>query len=270
MKKITGLFIDPQNDFCEGGALGVPGGNEALGNIAKMLSKHKTLFSGIHCSLDSHHNVHIAHPVWLVDSNGNHPLPITQVSNPLDAIITTDKIGSGFWKATNPAMQAWTEKYVYALENNGRYALCIWPEHCLINRPGANIHPELEQALTEWEMLFRKTNYVPKGSCIYAEHYSVIKADVEYPGDPSTTVNYDFVEMLKKSDVILVGGLASSHCLGFTLRDIIDEFDADQIKKIVLLTDATAPVPGFEKQAEDFINEFTAKGMQLSTTKDFF
>ena len=124
--------------------------------------------------------------------------------------------------------------------------------------------------IMEFEARFKKINFVPKGSCVFTEHYSAVKADVKYDGDPTTDINTGLVEPLKGTNDILIAGLALSHCVGFTLRDIIAEFSEEQIKKIVLLTDATASVQGFEKQGEDFVNEFVAKGMRLSTTKNYF
>jgi hypothetical protein len=37
---------------------------------------------------------------------------------------------------------------------------------------------------------------------------------------------------------------------------------------LILLTDVVSPVPGFERLQEDFLADLTAKGMQLSTTKE--
>ena len=54
-----------------------------------------------------------------------------------------------------------------------------------------------------------------------------------------------------------------------TVRDIADGFsDASYIEKLVLLTDATSPVTGFEAYQDDFIRDMTARGMKTSTTVD--
>jgi hypothetical protein len=37
----------------------------------------------------------------------------------------------------------------------------------------------------------------------------------------------------------------------------------------VLLTDASSDIPGFETQAQNFMNEMTGRGMQVSTTTEF-
>jgi len=54
------------------------------------------------------------------------------------------------------------------------------------------------------------------------------------------------------------------------VRDIAEAFGDDSyIKKLVLLEDATSPVPGFESLQDDFVKEMTARGMQIDTTDKF-
>ena len=73
-----------------------------------------------------------------------------------------------------------------------------------------------------------------------------------------------------EADVLVVAGEAGSHCLANTVRDIAAEFGDDSyVSKMVLLTDATSPVPGFEHFQDAFVQEMTARGMKLSTTIDF-
>jgi hypothetical protein len=57
--------------------------------------------------------------------------------------------------------------------------------------------------------------------------------------------------------------------LANTLRDIVQYFNnPDFIKKIVFLTDATAPVGGFEHLQDQVIKDLSALGMRTATTKD--
>jgi nicotinamidase-related amidase len=109
-----------------------------------------------------------------------------------------------------------------------------------------------------------------KGSNPLVENYSVVKADVEDPNDPATRLNTRFINTLKKYDTILLAGEALSHCLRNSAVDIMAEFGDDQIKKFVLLEDASSSVPGFEKMGEDFVKEMTAKGMRVARTDTFF
>jgi nicotinamidase/pyrazinamidase len=149
--------------------------------------------------------------------------------------------------------------------------LCIWPPHCLIGSKGHTVYQPLYEALCNWETNeFGSVNYITKGSNYHTEHYSAITADVPDPNDYSTSLNTDFLDIVIKADIILLAGEASSHCLANTVRDADKYFsDSSFIKKLVLLTDATSPVTGFENLADDFIKDMKAKGMQTSTTVDF-
>ncbi|GAF87986.1 unnamed protein product, partial [marine sediment metagenome] len=220
--------------------------------------------SAIHATLDSHHPVHIAHPVWWINKNGKHPNPFTMIDK--------DSVAAGYYKAYNPNMLKWSEDYVRALNDNNRYVLCVWPPHCLIADVGFTIVPELREAFLVWENTFKKLNYVPKGSCVYTEHYSAVRADVEYPGDPTTTLNYQVIEMLKTGQDILVSGEALDFCVANTIRDIANEFSEDEVKNFVLLEDACSCVnaPGLENLGDDFVNEMVSKGMRVSKTTEYF
>ena len=259
------LVIDPQKDFCDpDGALYVQGAENDMSRLAKMVKDNINMIDGINVTLDSHQTVHIAHPIWWLNSKGEHPDPFT--------LITAEDVKKGTWRATNPAMQDHSEQYVKSLEDNGRYVLCIWPPHCLIGSKGATVQDELYEAILEWENKFRKVTFVPKGSNFQTEHYSAVKADVEIPGDPTTMLNMQFINMLKSGHDILIAGEALDYCIANTIRDIASEFSDDEVKRFVLLTDATSGVnaPGLDHLGQDFINEMTARGMRLSTTTEYF
>lgn len=272
--KVILFIIDMQEDFCNPvkGSLYVNGAEHDVSRVSKMIHKEGNNIRSITKTLDSHHVLHIAHPIWLINSKGEHPKPYTP--------ITIDDIKNGVLRATNPAFQKWTSYYVKKLHENNRYPWTIWPEHCLIGTPGACVSPELEKSLYEWEQKFRVVNYVPKGSCIFTENFSVAKAEVEFigipelniPTDPTTTLNVGLINALKADCDILICGEALDYCLANTVRDIADEFSEEQVKKLVLLEDATSPVnaPGCEHFAQDFLDEMTAKGMRISTTDKYF
>lgn len=265
--KVTLLVIDPQNDFCSpDGTLFVGGADEDMKRLATMVNDNMNMIDRINVTLDSHQYVHIAHPVWWVNSKGEHP-------DPLVTVITVDDVKNGVWRATNPQMQQYSLEYVEKLKAQDRYVLCIWPYHCLIGSNGAAIDSNLFEAFTNWEKNFRKINFVPKGSNIYTEHYSAVKADVEFSGDATTMLNRPFIEMLQKSQGdILIAGEALDFCIANTIRDIANEFSDDEVKRFVLLTDATSSVnaPGLEHLSQQFIDEMVAKGMRLSTTDTYF
>lgn len=261
------LIIDPQRDFCEppgngGGALFVNGAVEDMQRLSDFIIRAGSKLDDIHVTLDSHHLVHIANPIFWKNSHGDHPNPFT--------IITHKDVENGTWMATSPAFQRWCLEYTESLEKNGKYPLCIWNPHCLISSSGHSVAPNLYKALLNWEEEFAVVNYVTKGSNIKTEHYSAVKADVVDPKDPSTQINSNLINILMEADIVAVCGEAGSHCLANSVKDIAEAFGDDKyIQKLVLLQDATSPVGGFEHLQDNFIKEMVARGMQLSTTDKF-
>jgi len=261
--KITLLTIDPQNDFCDpNGSLYVNGAEKDMDRLASMLIKHKEKIDDVRVTLDSHQVVHVAHPIFWVDSNGNHPSPFTPIS--------LEDVKNGKYKTYNPSFQSRAESYVRKLEENGRYSLFIWPEHCLIGTKGYAVFPSFSDALIEWQKEFALVDWVTKGSNPFTEHYSAIQADVLDPEDPSTDINTSFIQRLQEADRILVSGQASSHCVKTTIEDCVDQFGEEQAKKLVLLEDCMSPVTGFESFHDDFMNWAKSKGIQITTSDKFF
>lgn len=257
------VLIDDQNDFTNpNGALFVKGGDENVKRLAKMIERLADKLDDITLTMDSHHKVDISHPMWWVDESGNKPNPFT--------VITVADVESGKWRTRKPSAKDRTLKYLKALEATQRYPHVIWPEHCLIGDEGHNINPVLAAAVHLWEeKRFAISDVLTKGSNPWTEHFSAVRAEVPDPEDPSTQINRSFVETVEKADIVLWGGEALSHCLANTFRDTVSCFsNPEYIKKMVLLTDATSSVPGFEKLGDDFISDMKAKGMRLATTVD--
>ncbi|HYO91640.1 MAG TPA: hypothetical protein VEQ40_08390 [Pyrinomonadaceae bacterium] len=263
-KRIELLIIDPQVDFCDPqrGALYVPGAEHDMTRLGNMLRRLKDKIDDIHVTLDSHHFIHIAHPIFWKDSGGQHPPDFTTINR--------TQVEEGVWTPTIPGMYRRALDYVRRLEQNGRYELTVWPPHCLIGSPGHAVFPELFAALTEWEARFAFVDYVTKGSNILTEHYSAVQADVPDPADAATQINTRLIQMLENADLVVIAGEARTHCLAHTVRDIANNFGDDSfVSKLVLLTDASSDIPGFEAHAQSFMNEMVARGMQLSTTTEF-
>ena len=262
--RIELLVIDPQVDFCDPtkGALYVPGAEHDMKRLAAMVKRLKDKLDDIHVTLDSHHFIHIAHPIFWRDSNGKHPPVFTRISK--------SDVEEGVWTPTVPSLYRRALDYVCKLEQNGRYELTIWPPHCLIGSPGHNVFPELFEALTEWESRFAFVDYVTKGSNILTEHYSAVQADVPDAADVSTQINTRLIQTLETADQVLIAGEARTHCLANTVRDIANNFGDDSfVSRLVLLTDASSDIPGFESHAQAFMSEMVNRGMQLSTTTEF-
>ena len=262
--KIHLLIIDPQKDFVEKtGSLFVGGATDDMDRLAVMVDKHKKQIDEINCTMDSHRTLHVASPILWKDSKGDHPAPFT--------VITYKDVVDGVWSASKPSLQRKLEEYVKALEATGKYNLCIWPPHCLIGSEGWTVNNGLFRAFSAWETdQFGIVNYVTKGSNIYTEHYGALKAEVEDPKDPSTSINIGLVQSLMAADLIGIAGEALSHCLLTTVTQVADAFGNDNyIKKMVLLEDCSSAIPGFETQVADFLKNMKTRGMQVSDSKHF-
>lgn len=275
MLKVDLLIIDPQMDFCDpSGTLFVPGADEDCDRLAAMINRISKKINEIHVTLDSHHSFDIAHPMFWVDSSGKNPSPFT--------IISEDDVKNGKWRTAVPMFQnrrsmeahGWkrdgAEEYVANLAKNGRYPLCIWPEHCLIGSKGATVHPAVFKAINNWEHDSTGfADYVTKGSNFLTEHYSAVKADVVDPSDPSTDLNIKLIETLQQVDFIAISGQALSHCVANTISDIANNFGEDNIKKFVLIEDTSSNVTGFETLGQNFVRDLTARGMSIAKSTDF-
>lgn len=269
--KIRLLVIDPQVDFCDGpaaGALPVPGAWDDMERLAAMVARLGSRIDDIDVTLDSHRTIDIAHPAWWVDAKGANPPPFTMISSA--------DVSAGVWMPRNPAWRARSLDYVRRLEAAGKYVLLIWPPHCLIGSPGHAVQPTLFAALRRWEEReFGMVNFVTKGSNPFTEHYSAVAAEVPDPEDPSTLLNADLIDALRGSDVVLIAGEALSHCLKSTVTDIADNIGAEHVRKFVLLTDCTSPVPAvpggpdFPELGRRFVADMQARGMQVSTSTSF-
>ena len=267
-RKVHLITIDPQNDFCiplgpggEKGSLVVAGADQDMARLGKFISKNKGRIEQVHCTLDSHQYVHIAHPAFWVNSKGEHPNPFTMISE--------DDVKNGVWRAYNPKWQAKAQGYVTSLKTNARYVLVIWPPHCLIGTWGHSIVPSVANALYEWEQDFNRVNFVAKGSNLFTEHYSAVQADVPDDDDASTKLNTALIDMLTEADEILITGEALSHCVANSIRDVAAQFGADQVQKFTLLEDTSSNVGGFEKMGQDFVKEMVKKGMKITRTTDW-
>lgn len=263
MKNIQLLVIDPQNDFCRpDGALAVPGAAEDMDRLARLVHRLRDRLSDIHVTLDSHRKVDISHPTWFRDGNGEAPAPFTR--------ITADEVRSGRWTTAWPGAWSRTVDYLETLERGARYPHVIWPEHCLIGSEGHNVVPALFDALQGWSDRFALVDFVTKGSNPWTEHFSAVQAEVPDPEDPTTQVNTGLIRTLEEADVVLLAGEALSHCVANTVRDVAAQLaDPAFVRKLVLLTDTTSPVPGFEAYGDAFLRDLTRLGMSTTTTDQF-
>ena len=261
MQSVAVVAIDPQNDFCKpDGALFVPGADKDMSRAAEMirrLTKDNKL-DEIQITLDSHYQMHIAHPIAWVDENGNHPDPFS--------VISLEDAENGVWRPFHPGLR---DRFIQYLKDLNRVHM-IWPPHCIIGSPGACIYPDFYEAVTEWEL--KNQSIAPrttKGSNPFTEHFSAVKAEVPDPTDPGTNLNEPFINTLRKYDIIGLLGEALDYCLSSTFRHVAEKFSDEEVAKMTLILDATSNVDPSGVAGDLFIKELTARGMKTSTTSEF-
>lgn len=261
-----GLFvIDPQNDFCDpSGALSVVGADKDMDRLANMVDRLGPKIKNIFVTMDSHHTFDIAHPNFWVDKDLNHP--------PIFTVISMADVMNGTWRAANPSYQRWVEEYVQGLDAKKRFALCIWPPHCLIGSWGNNIYPSLYKSFLTYENAGGFVNYQTKGSNFKTEHYSVFEAEYPDPKDPTTAFNNFFADRINECDKVLIAGEARTHCVINSLRSLIDHTNGEFIKKMIFVKDASSDVtvdPSLVSAADAYFQDLVNKGMEITTTDKF-
>ena len=257
------LIVDPQTDFCApDGALSVPGADADMARLAALVRRLTPRLDAVHVTLDTHHALDIAHPLFWQDAAGQPPAPFTTIS--------AAEVEAGRWRPVLPGGEARALAYVWALDAHGRYPLSVWPPHCLLGSAGHAVLPVLFHGLQDWEESRRRNvDYVVKGLNPWTEHYSALRADVPDPADPGTQPNLVLIDALRQAEVIGVAGEAGSHCVANTVRDLAELGGDDLLARVVLLVDAVSPVSGFAALQAGFIQDMTARGMKTATTTEW-
>ncbi|MEZ4466492.1 MAG: hypothetical protein R3F60_08495 [bacterium] len=292
--KVHLFIVDPQNDFCvpddgrgNRGSLVVPGALDDMRRLAGLVRRVGSRLDDITVTLDSHQGLGIERPRWWKRvGDGAEPAPFTVLGiHPDGRRIVKYVPGKAGLEPTDEAYTTFLPAYLHqggatgkgafgyleALARAGRYPHVIWPVHCRVGSWGFGVVPVLDEALYAWEIeQYARVNYVAKGNNPDTEHFSGVRAEVPDPRDPATQVNTRLIQALEEADVIALAGEALSHCVANTGRDIADCFaDPRYVEKMVLLTDATSNVGGFEALGAGFQKELQARGMKTATCADF-
>ena len=107
-----------------------------------------------------------------------------------------------------------------------------------------------------------------KGQNLLTEMYSALEADV--PVSKETSFNEKLQQSLLKSKKLVVCGQAMSHCVNYTLRDIVTNWPKERRADITLLSDCASSVPGFEAAADEFQNDMNESGIKICTAAELF
>ena len=282
------MLIDVQNTFCipefELYVAGRSGRGAVDDNrrLCEFIYRNLDVITRITATMDTHQTMQIFHAIFLVDENGEHPAPYTNV--------TAEDVQTGKWKF-NPALashfgisieegQERLKHYTARLEEKDKYALTIWPYHAMLGGVGHALVSSVEEALFFHSVArLSQPKFEVKGDRSFTEHYSVIGPEVEKgpQGEILGEHNEGFVEMLKDVDRLVIAGQAKSHCVAFTISDLLSDLQKEDpalAKKIYLLEDCTSPVvvPGadYTEQADAAFAKFADAGMHLVKSTDNF
>ena len=256
------LLVDAQNTFCTPGFelfVAARSGTGALDDsrrICSFLYRNLAAITQAVVTLDTHQAFQIFHAPFLVDGDGRHPDPYT--------LVTPADVAAGRWRVDAEAAELLgigergddhLRTYVETLAAGGKYDLTIWPFHAMLGGIGHALVSAIEEALFFHTIARRsQTRFEIKGRQPLTEHYSVLGQEVlrGSGGEPLGARNRPLVEHLLGFDAVVVAGQAKSHCVAWTIEDLLG--DAPEIApRVYLLEDCSSPVvvPGVVDYTDD-------------------
>lgn len=281
------LLVDVQNTFCIPGFELYVGGESGTGavddnrRLCEFIYRNLARITQICPTLDTHQATQIFHSIFLVNDAGQHPEPYL--------LISFEEIESGIWQV-NPALletlslskeQAgdFLRHYAQTLKASGRYDLTVWPYHAMLGGIGHALVPAVEEAVFFHAMArHSQPDLQIKGSNPLTENYSVLRPEVltDASGQEVAHKNSAFIQQLLDYDALIVAGQAKSHCVAYTIQDLLDEIvkvDPKSTEKVYLLEDCTSPVVipdviSYAPQADEAFDRFAAAGMHLVRSTD--
>jgi nicotinamidase-related amidase len=279
--------VDVQNTFCipefelyVQGRSGT-GAVDDSRRLSEFIYRYLDLITQICPTMDTHQTFQIFHSVFLVNDDGEHPPPYTLVS--------VDDVERGVWRF-NPALarslritesygQEHLLHYVRQLKAGGKYDLTIWPYHAMLGGLGHALVSAIEEAIFFHSIArVSQPGFQIKGDNPFTENYSVLRPEVLEDAHRNAIAqpNTEFFDNLLEFDAMLIAGQAKSHCVAWTIDDLLDELmhvDGSLVEKVYLLEDCTSPVviPGvvdYSKQAEVAFQKFSDAGMHVVRSTD--
>jgi nicotinamidase-related amidase len=267
--------IDVQVTFClPGASLFVPGAVEDCRRAVEWLYRNLPRVTGLVFTLDTHTAFQIFHPSWWVDARGEHPAPLTPVY--------AADVAAGRWRATREPEASLA--YLEALERKGRYVHTVWPYHGLQGSVSNALVPAVhEAALFHAHARQAPVTFAPKGLHPLTENYSVFAPEVrELGGRVLGAFDQKLLDTLLAYDRVYVFGEAKSHCVRFSVHDMLErirELDPSLARRLYLLEDAMSPVPAppldplpaaldFPRLADEALEAFARAGVNIVKTGD--
>lgn len=285
--RVALVLVDVQNTFCIPGFELYVGGRSGTGavddnrRLAAFIYRNLKGITQIVPTMDTHQAVQIFHAVFLADEAGNPPPPYTLVS--------VEDVMRGRWRFNRAAAaalgldpdygQRHLAHYVKQLSASGKYALTVWPYHAMLGGIGHALVSLVEEAVFFHGMArMSQPDFRVKGNNPLTEHYSVLGPEVtEGPdGRAIAAKDHSLIEKLLSFDAVILAGQAKSHCVAWTIADLLRGIEAQDralARRVYLLEDCTSPVvvPGvidYTEDADRAFRRFAEAGMHVVRSTD--
>jgi nicotinamidase-related amidase len=274
---VQNTFCIPDFELFVGGKTG-NGAVEDNQRLCEFIYRHLGVITTIIPTLDTHTAMQIFHPIFWVNAQGEHPTPAATNITPTD-------IEQGIWQVNPAVAHSLTNgdyellikqalHYVKQLSQNGKYPLIVWPYHSMLGGIGHALVSSVEEAIF-FHSIARQSQaqFELKGENPFTENYSILRPEVliGWDNQPIGKKNTNLIQQLLKYDAVIIAGQAKSHCVAWTIEDLLTEIkqvDSTLTKKIYLLEDCTSPVvvPGvvdYTEQANTIFTRFADAGMHI-------
>jgi nicotinamidase-related amidase len=280
------LLIDVQNTFCLPDFELFVGGRSGRGAIddnirlCEFIYRNLGEIDQIIATLDTHHLHQIFHPIFWIDQQGEHPTPAVTTISPADVKSGKWQVNPEFGDELPEQLQAYALHYVQQLSEGGKYPLLIWPYHAMLGGIGHALVPAVEEAIF-FHGIARNSQpiFSIKGDRTLTENYSALAPEVftNQVGDQIAGKNDSLIQQLLSSEKLIIAGQAQSHCVAWTVNDLLIEINAINpalARKVYLLTDCTSPVviPGvvdYTEQANAAYQRFADAGMNSVRSTEY-
>jgi nicotinamidase-related amidase len=285
--RICLVAVDVQNSFCIPGFELYVSGRSGTGavddtmRLCEFIYRNLGTITQICPTMDTHNAMQIFHPIFLVNDKGEHPAPFT--------LITEEDVTKNVWRF-NPDLcftfrvdeeqgRELLLHYTKRLKQGGKYDLTIWPYHGMLGGIGHALVASLEEAIFfHCVARYSQPDFHVKGDRTFTEHYSVLGPEVrEGPkGEELGLKSEKFFKKLLEFDAVLFAGQAKSHCVAWTIADLLEDIlarDRKLVEKVYLLEDCTSPVvvPGamdYTDLADAAFLRFAEAGMHVVKSVD--